>query len=153
MKDLILKARPNPDQSNSWINAFLNKDRDVLSQLQAYTLKKIELIAREFDWFDQLHIFRQDSLYCDYQDYMKNPAQISADNYYETVARLEKVRTVALGLIETLNSKDGLYVNHYDSMKRMFIEKQFYQHIEAALNRLKGTRDTPFQALKKYFKS
>jgi AbiV family abortive infection protein len=149
--NFLKKFRENPEAGIKFMNDIVNKDELLMAKMNGWALKKVEMILREFDWFAQVDLFRQNGMYCDYKDGLKNPIRITEENYQEAYLRLEKVRMVGQSLVETLVSTDDLYVNHYAKMRRTFARDKYYDLIGGALTRLRETKNDPFVGIKKYF--
>jgi len=146
----LQKLRANPEEGFAFVNAVIDNDEKAHLLVKDYGLRMFESLAKEFEWFSMLETFRQNGMYVDYQDQLKTPIAISENQYAELYSRLEKVRNVGLGLVETLNSNEELYVKHFESLRGQFIRDNYYEKIETALTQL-GTFRDPFVAVRLAF--
>lgn len=148
----VQKLRANPEEGFGFVNAVIDNEDKAHLKMKDYGMRMFESMAKEFEWFSMLETFRQNGMYVDYQDQLKTPIAISQNQYTELHSRLEKVRNVGLGLVETLNSNEELYIKHFESLRKQFIRDNYYDKIESALTQLGTVRD-PFVAFRLSFKS
>lgn len=146
----ILRIKSNPQDMIDWMHRLFANEIGALNNLDAYWRLKSRLVRREFEWFEKVDIFRQDAMYSDFDEGIKSPLFITPETYIDTVERLKKVRDVGLSLIETLESSDEVYVNHYRMMKNQFKVDNYYPKIEALLMGIKRT-GVPFQSIRERF--
>lgn len=114
-----------------------------------FMLKKLVVLKNEFDWFSRVDIFRQDGFYCDYEEQLKNPISITKEDYQHVISRLEKVRLVGKTLIESFDTTDKIYLDHFAKMKRDFMTNKLYDKIGESLATVRQSRDNPFDLIKK----
>ena len=114
-----------------------------------YIVKKLDLIAREFEWFSKMDILRQDSLYTDFSGSLKSPLTISESEYLEVNVRLEKVKKIAEYIIKAYEEE------HESEELKEAIQgmksKGYYREMEKSLTQLKGNKNM-FDLTKEYFK-
>lgn len=134
------------------IMEHLISNKELLNQkIEEYALKKVAQIQIEFEWFSKIDIFRQDGFYCDYEEQLKDPIDISAEDYHQVISRLEKVREIGKIFITTLISTNETSQNHFLLLKKNLAEKQIYKKMEFALQHLKKTRENPFDVIRGRF--
>ncbi|HYF69067.1 MAG TPA: AbiV family abortive infection protein [Ohtaekwangia sp.] len=150
LKELFLKINSNPVDGIDWMNRIIANDPREIFKIQAYARLKFRLIKKEFQWFEKVDTFRQEGMYSDFDDGIKSPVSITKKTYAETIGRLEKVRKVGLALIETLESKDHTYINHYKMLKSRFIQDQYYERIETTLKNM-SRPSVPFESIRTFF--
>lgn len=151
MKEYLGKLKADPVAGFSFVNQITTNDPTALNKLQGYGLELLARLGREFEWFAKVDVYRQQGFYSDYDEQLKTPIEIDSTTYQEALTRLEKVRVVGLGLIETLASSEDLYVNHFTHMRRNLKQNKVYQKIAASLATLRQTRENPFVVIKQYF--
>lgn len=144
---LIQMLKGDPKLLPNLIVKFTNNDPVMLRWLKIYSIKKFLMLKREFEWFSQVDLFRQDGFYSDYDGMLRSPLKIDGQNYFEVIHRLDKVRRVGKSLIDSLNSEEELYTEHFQNMKQMFYQENFYDKIGAALSTVRKARQNPFDVI------
>lgn len=148
-KKLFFWLKSNPAEGIAWMkDLFQNKDYHQV-RMQAYMRLKLRLIKQEFEWFEKADTFRQEGMYTDFDGVLKSPLTVSSDVFKETIYRLSKVRQVGISIIETLESKDEVFVKHYAFMRQRFIDDDYYGKIQSALASMKRPQ-VPFESLRAF---
>lgn len=143
--------RKNPQELPKLIHETQTNPIEFEKKVQRYALRKMVLLRQEFIWFSKIDIFRQDGFYCDYDEQLKNPIDIGEDDYKGLHFRLEKVRKVGKGLIDSFNDQESALTEHVKKMKEDMITKNYYVFIGKALSKVRQTRGNPFEHIIKQF--
>ncbi|NOT91645.1 hypothetical protein [Ferruginibacter sp.] len=114
-------------------------------------LRKIIILRRELNWFSKVDLFRQRGFYCDYNDELKNPIQISEKEFREVVIRLEKVRNAGIFFLRELSKKEEESQKQIEQLKIDFQTNNFYEAITKGLDSIKKSKMKPFEYLKDMF--
>lgn len=147
LRKFVLQFHNDPNVMDSW--AALMKDEKLLDKkMKYYVFRKIILLRRELDWFSQVDLFRQEGFYCDYVDRLKNPINISPEDFSYARQRLAKVRKFGKELIDAYNEDTETTREYIIKMRNDFKDKNHYGKIEAALKFLKDARMLPFEFIK-----
>ncbi len=144
MKKALLWVKANPEKVTQ-LHKDMNEQEQFFEQRFGYYLKrKLVYILREFAWFKNADLFRQEGFYCDYKDFLKTPLQLSKDEFNEVYVRLEKVRDVGKFLIQGIESSDASVQEQIRKLKSDFKTRQYYQKISNALEALSKSKQNPF---------
>ena len=143
------KVRENPHEIIRMHQEMKGDENYVEHKLKLYILRKIILLRKEFDWFSQLDIFRQDGFYSNYERELKTPLNINQQDFEQVLIRLDKIRKLAKVLVESFQSTDPSIKENITKLRRDFKQKDYYGKITAALSSIKQDRDGPFQHIKK----
>lgn len=148
----LAKIRENPSEVIRMDEAMVQNEEEFFEKnIKQYLFRKLIQLKREFDWFSQVDIFRQDGFYCDYDEQLKNPITISSYDYEQVIQRLEKVLKVGKEIILAFENQDEKLTDQFKDIKRNFKQKKYYQHIENLLATVRQSRETPFDLIKKKF--
>jgi AbiV family abortive infection protein len=140
------------DDLIKFIQSLREKDKSGLDKLQRdfsdkalleskaeqYAKEKFLQIAKELEWFSKVDVLRQNGFYCDYDEQLINPIQISRTEYFEVLQKLEKVRKVGAELIRSFDSDDELIAEQLSKALKEFNENDRYKSIERFLDKVKG---------------
>jgi AbiV family abortive infection protein len=149
IKKYIIYFRDKPNELILEI-AKIRGDRRYLEQkLKYYTFRKIIALKKEFEWFSKVDVLRQDGLYCDFDEQLKNPINISEEDYQQVFRRLEKVKEVGQIIIDSFTSHEYLYKDYIEQMKLDFRQNDIYQKISNALMKLRHSNENPFELIMK----
>jgi AbiV family abortive infection protein len=149
----ILKIKDDPDKFILIFDEMKDDEKYFEKHFGYYLLKKIVTIRREFRWFSKADIFRQDGFYCDYQEQLKTPILVDSKNYKQVYKRLERVRTMGLGIIDACNTPDDFSKNYLEEMKLNFLRKGFYESMAKALDIVRQQRKNPFELIDHFLES
>lgn len=150
----IETVRENPSEITKISEALKqNKDEFFEKNLKVYFLRKLVLLEREFSWFSQVDVFRQDGFYSNYEEHLTNPITISKYDYKQVFQRLEKVRKVGAEIITAFEIKDESVIENLKKVKIEFKQMKFYSHIEKSLAIIRQSRENPFDIVKSNFVS
>lgn len=145
----FINAFKNDPQGLAAFVKRLQTDKEFLeSTVARFALRKLVILKREFDWFSQVDIFRQEGFYSDYNEQLKSPISITKDDYEEVINRLEKVRLVGKYLIESVETKDMLFQKQIGNIRRDFKANKIYEKAGTALTSVKLSKVNPFEFIK-----
>lgn len=150
---LVKKVNEDPKRMTDWMEKIKLNDAYLEGILFKYLLRKLVIIKKELDWFSKVDIFRQKGFYCDYEDRLKSPLNISEDEYNQLIARLEKVKNVGSELVLVFSSKNGEGHKNLEKLRRHMKDNDLYSKIEMILSNTRKARKTPFDLLKQNFVS
>lgn len=139
--DLIKFIQNLRDKDKSGLNKLRKdfSDKAILeSKVEQYAKEKFLQIAKELEWFSKVDVLRQNGFYCDYDEQLINPIQISRTEYLEVIQKLEKVRNVGQELIRSFDSDDELIVEQLSKALEDFNKNDRYKSIEKFLDKVKG---------------
>jgi AbiV family abortive infection protein len=147
----LSKMRNNPEEAENLIEELENDNELMIKKFKYYGLRKFVILSKEFKWFSQTDIFRQEGFYSDYKDQIKNPMKITETHYFEVIQRLEKVRNVCKELIKTFDSQSEVVEKLCNTLKIDFKKKNYYGFIERNLKTMQEKRKTPFDLIRNQF--
>lgn len=147
---LIEGLRKNPQLIEAIIKNYKEDKTQFKNWIFDYLEKKLNSLAEEFDWFSRIDMFRQDGFYCDYKNQLKNPIEISENEYQQAILRLKIVRRFGNSIIESINSQNPDMMKRLNDLKINFIKNDYYGKIADALTSLKIKRESPFEIIKRY---
>lgn len=150
-KALFSKFSNKPEAFINFSMKLFSNDTEINRQIELYSLNKFEQMKTEYDWFSKLDVFRQDGFYCDFDDYLKSPIQITLEEYSKLCDRMNAVRGVVKELIVSIWSEEEVYSSHIEMMKKFMIEKGVYKHIENGLKDIRVARTNPFEVVARKF--
>jgi len=143
----IDKVHTNPNEILE-LNRERKENKSAFDRrIKHYTVKKMVLLKKEFEWFSKIDIFRQDGFYSDYENQLKNPIEINAKDYNEVALRLEKVRMIGKKIIEAFDSADAQIVEQLEKMKNDLKEKKHYEKLGETLLNIRKYKGNPFQLI------
>jgi AbiV family abortive infection protein len=148
----LTRIRENPDEMIKIEEAMKQNEEEFFERnLKHYCFRKLIQLKKEFDWFSQVDIFRQDGFYCGYEEQLKNPISIDSCDYEKVINRLEKVRKVGKELIISFENQEVNFTKPFLRLKKDFKQKKYYKHIEKSLATVRQSRESPFDLIKKKF--
>ncbi len=146
----LLEYRDKPEEIEKFHSAIVNNEKKLKSKVMFYFFRKLILLKKEFKWFSQVDVFRQDGFYCDYHEQLKTPISITKKDYDKLIVRLEKVKTIGTGLMESFSDEHNTETLQY--IKKQLRKNNGYKGMETALASLSNTTESPFALVSKYFK-
>lgn len=148
--NLISEFRKDPSLISAWINISSNKRLEFETWIVEYLRGKFTTLGIEFNWFSNIDRYRQDGLYCDYNNNLKNPIDISKQEYQFAFYRLELVRKIGISFIESINDENLAMQNVLCSIKDGLIKNDFYNKASKIFSSLKNSKENPFDTIKNY---
>ncbi|NCT75467.1 MAG: hypothetical protein GXC78_13090 [Chitinophagaceae bacterium] len=80
LKKGVLWMKNNPEEVKSLYGLFKQDDQYFEQKFGYYVKRKWINILREFEWYKNADLFRQEGFHCDYKDFLKSPLQLSKAN-------------------------------------------------------------------------
>lgn len=148
----ILKVRNDKQEVFGLMKEFEKNKESLVEKFIIYLYQKIKLIDEENEWFSQVDIFRQDGLYCDYEQQFKNPLMIGEGNYLGVLERLKKVRSFGKEFITIAESDDDELIKQIKQLSRQFREDRVYQKLGNSLSGVRKSGENPFDLIKELLK-
>ncbi|MBS1596165.1 MAG: AbiV family abortive infection protein [Bacteroidetes bacterium] len=108
--------------------------------LRIYIYKKVKTLREELILFSMIDELRQDGLYCDYSDNLKNPLNVSENEYSKIRMRLSKVKMLIESLILSCENQDG--ESYLSAAIKEVNPKPFYQLLESALKNINDDKNS-----------
>lgn len=150
--NFITRIRENPEQLAKMTESMKEAGPKYYEKhFKYYVLKKLALLKSEYKWFSQVDLFRQEGFYSDYEQQLKTPISITLEDYEKVIQRLEKVRKIGKGIIEAFEDKDPLTKEGLENLKKKFKQEKLYKHMETSLSKVRQTRNSPFDTVRKSF--
>lgn len=134
------KIKKEPSRIKEIIDLQKNKPMFEL-KLKWYFLRKLIVIKKEFAWFSQAEVFRQNGFYVDMKGDLISPLKLTKLEYKEAKTRIEKVNKTIKYLIESLDSNDSEMKEYIKKFKLQFIQENWYYKMEEGFaNARKGRK-------------
>jgi AbiV family abortive infection protein len=147
LKGMVLKIRKDP----SVILKYKENKTGIDSLIKMYALRKMVVVKEEFYWFSKVEKYRQEGTHVDYDPTIKTPLSITHEDYQEVYKRLENVRVVGKGIIESFDTSDEELLKHIEELKQEFITEDWYTMIKETLISTKNGRKNPFDLFEKHW--
>jgi AbiV family abortive infection protein len=148
--NLINEFRKDPSLINAWINVSSDKRFEFETWLIDYLKEKFNSLGIEFNWFSNIDRYRQDGLYCDYNNNLKNPIDISKQEYQFAFYRLELVRRIGISFFESINDENLAMQDVLCSIKDGLIKNDFYNKASKIFSSLRNIKENPFDTIKNF---
>ncbi len=145
----IIEFREKPDELIRLEEEMRQNEEGFFEKnMKRYLFRKMIQLKKEFDWFSQVDIFRQDGFYSDYKEQLKTPITIGVYDYDQVIQRLERVRKVGKEIILAFENQDEHFAKLFITVKGNFQSKKFYKLVERALTTVRQSRESPFVLIK-----
>lgn len=143
--DLVKTLRNDPQK----IGLILKDKTHYMNDLIPYIQKKFQSLKDEFEWFSNIDFIRQNGFYCDFEDQLINPIEISEDDYKQVAIRLNKVRIIGKSTIEAINDPNLNLNGHLNLLKNNLKESNAYAEMSKMLASIKKKGENPFDIIKR----
>ena len=131
LKKFILKIRDDPEYILR-LSKEIKHENFLEKKLKIPLLRKLSELRKEFEWFSDIDISRQNGFYIDYSNVLKTPLNITSQDYIKLKTKLAKVRNVGNGIIQVFEENSPETALQLANLLNDFRKKEYYNFIEKA---------------------
>lgn len=145
LKKLLIRLIDKPQEFLS-----LNLADPALQQRATLWLMiKMEFIRKDIEWFSNADMYRQDGFYVDFDESLKTPLHISADQFNEFRHRVDNFRGFASEFIATFDLKNNTpdLVAEIQKLQKRLIADGYYEKLGVLILRLNNRNFKAFDLL------